>query len=148
MDVVVACCAGLDVHQASVVACVNSTGPNGRSHKEIRTFGTMRDDLIALRDWLKDAGVTAVAMESTGVYWKPVFQMLEDDFETIVVNAQHIKNVPGRKTDVKDCAWISDLLRHGLLRPGFVPPGRSVTCVNSIATAAKWRKYRPESATG
>jgi transposase len=122
MDVVVACCAGLDVHQASVVACVNSTGPNGRSHKEIRTFGTMRDDLIALRDWLKDAGVTAVAMESTGVYWKPVFQMLEDDFETIVVNAQHIKNVPGRKTDVKDCAWISDLLRHGLLRPGFVPP--------------------------
>lgn len=122
MEVVVACCAGLDVHQASVVACVNSTGRGGRSHKEVRTFGTMRDDLVALRDWLKEAGVTQVAMESTGVYWKPVYETLERDFETIVVNAQHIKNVPGRKTDVKDCEWISDLLRHGLLRPGFVPP--------------------------
>ena len=122
MEVVVACCAGLDVHQASVVACVNSTDRGGRSHKEVRTFGTMRDDLIALRDWLKQAGVTMVAMESTGVYWKPVYEALEHDFETVVVNAQHIKNVPGRKTDVKDCEWISDLLRHGLIRPGFVPP--------------------------
>jgi transposase len=122
MEVIVACCAGLDVHQASVVACVNSTGRGGRSHKEVRTFGTMRDDLVALRDWLKDAGVTLVAMESTGVYWKPVYETLEDHFETIVVNARHIKNVPGRKTDVKDCEWISDLLRHGLIRPGFVPP--------------------------
>jgi len=122
MEVIVACCAGLDVHQASVVACVNSTGRGGRSHKEVRTFGTMRDDLIALRDWLKDAGVTLVAMESTGVYWKPVYDALEDHFETSVVNAQHIKNVPGRKTDVKDCEWTSDLLRHGLVRPGFVPP--------------------------
>jgi len=122
MEVVVACCAGLDVHQASVVACVNSTGRGGRSHKEVRSFGTMRDDLIALRDWLKEAGVTLAAMESTGVYWKPVYDALEDTFETIVVNAQHIRNVPGRKTDVKDCEWISDLLRHGLLRPGYVPP--------------------------
>jgi transposase len=122
MDVVVACCAGLDVHQASVVACVNSTGPGGRPHKEVRTFATMRDDLIALHDWLKEAGVTRVAMESTGVYWKPVYAALEDDFDTIVANAQHIKNVPGRKTDVKDCEWTSDLLRHGLIRPGFVPP--------------------------
>lgn len=122
MEVVVGCCGGLDVHQASVVACVNRTGRGGRSDKEVRTFGTMRDDLVALRDWLKQAGVTRVAMESTGVYWKPVYEALEDDFDTIVVNAQHIKNVPGRKTDVKDCAWISDLLRHGLIRPGFVPP--------------------------
>ena len=122
MDVVVACCAGLDVHQASVVACVNSTGRGGRSHKEVRTFGTMRDDLIALHDWLKHAGVTQVVMESTGVYWKPVYAALEDDFDTIVANAQHIKNVPGRKTDVKDCEWSSDLLRHGLIRAGFVPP--------------------------
>ena len=122
MEVVVPCCAGLDVHQASVVACVNSTGRGGRSHKEVRTFGTMRDDLGALRDWLKAAGVTLVAMESTGVYWKPVYEALEDHCQTIVVNAQHIRNVPGRKTDVKDCEWISDLLRHGLLRPGFVPP--------------------------
>ena len=122
MDVIVACCAGLDVHQASVVACVNRSGPNGRSEKQIRTFGTMRADLVALRDWLRDAGVSLVGMESTGVYWKPVYAALEDSFATIVVNAQHIKNVPGRKTDVKDCAWISDLLRHGLVRPGFVPP--------------------------
>ena len=122
MEVVVACCAGLDVHQASVVACVNSTGHNGRSHKEVRTFGTMRDDLAALRDWLKDAGVTQVAMESTGVYWKPVYEMLEDHFDVLVANARHIKNVPGRKTDVKDCEWESDLLRHGLIARGFVPP--------------------------
>jgi len=122
MEVVVACCAGLDVHQASVVACVNSTGRGGRSHKEVRTFGTMRADLIALRDWLKQAGVTLVAMESTGVYWKPVFEMLEDDHDVIVANARHIKNVPGRKTDVKDCEWISDLARHGLISRGFVPP--------------------------
>ena len=122
MEIVVACCAGLDVHQASVVACVNRTARDGRSHKEVRTFGTMRDDLIALRAWLQDAGVTLVAMESTGVYWKPVYEALEDACETIVVNAQHIKTVPGRKTDVKDCEWISDLLRHGLIRPGFVPP--------------------------
>ena len=122
MEVVVACCAGLDVHQASVVACVNSTGRGGRSHKEVRTFGTMRADLIALRDWLKQAGVTLVAMESTGVYWKPVFERLEDDHDVIVANARHIKNVPGRKTDVKDCEWISDLARHGLISRGFVPP--------------------------
>ncbi len=121
MDVVVACCAGLDVHQASVMACINRTGRNGRSHKEVRSFGAMRDDLIALREWLKQAGVTQVAMESTGVYWKPVHEALEDTFITLVVNARHIKTVPGRKTDVKDCEWISDLLRHGLIRAGFVP---------------------------
>jgi transposase len=102
MEVTVACCAGLDVHQASVVACVNSTGRGGRSHKEVRTFGTMHDDLITLRHWLKDVGVTRVAMESTGVYWKPVYETLEDKFDSIpafagTVNARHIKNVPGRK---------------------------------------------------
>lgn len=122
MEVVVACCAGLDVHQASVVACVNRTGHGGRSHKEVRTFGTMREDLIALREWLKQAGVSLVAMESTGVYWKPVFEMLEGLCDVIVANARHIKNVPGRKTDVKDCEWISDLARHGLISRGFVPP--------------------------
>ena len=122
MEVIAACCAGLDVHQASVVACVNKSGRGGRSHKEVRSFGAMRDDLIALRDWLKQEGVTLVAMESTGVYWKPVYDALEDHFELIVANARHIKNVPGRKTDVKDCEWESDLARHGLIRPGFVPP--------------------------
>jgi transposase len=122
MEVVVACCAGLDVHQASVVACVNGTGRGGKSHKQVRSFGTMRDDLIVLRDWLTQAGVTLVAMESTGVYWKPVYEMLEDQFDVMVANARHIKNVPGRKTDVKDCEWISDLARHGLISRGFVPP--------------------------
>lgn len=122
MEVVIPCCAGLDVHQASVVACVNSTGRGGRSNKEVRTFATMREDLIALRDWLKGSGVSLVAMESTGVYWKPVYEMLEDDFDPMVANARHIKNVPGRKTDVKDCEWISDLARHGLITRGFVPP--------------------------
>jgi transposase len=99
MEVVVACCAGLDVHQASVVACINRTGQAGRSRKEVRSFGTMRDDLIALRNWLMASGVTLVAMESTGVYWKPVHEMLEDHFDVMVANARHIKNVPGRKTD-------------------------------------------------
>lgn len=122
MEVVVECCAGLDVHQATVVACVNRTGRGGRSHKEVRSFSTMHDALIALRDWLKAEGVAVVAMESTGVYWKPVYAVLEGQFDLIVANAQHIKNVPGRKTDVKDCEWISDLTRHGLIAPGFVPP--------------------------
>lgn len=122
MEVVAACCAGLDVHQASVVACVNRTGRDGRSHKEVRTFGTMRGDLVALGDWLKQAGCALVAMESTGVYWKPVYAMLEDHFDLMVANARHIKNVPGRKTDVKDCEWISDLARYGLICRSFVPP--------------------------
>jgi len=122
MEVIVPCCAGLDVHQATVVACVNRSGLHGRSQKDVRTFGTMHDDLIALRDWLKDAGCALVAMESTGVYWKPVYEALEDHFDLMVANARHIKNVPGRKTDVKDCEWISDLARHGLISRGFVPP--------------------------
>src|SRR5450432_4164370 len=122
MEVVAACCAGLDVHQASVVACVNRTGHDGHSRKEVRSFGTMRGDLIALRDWLKQDGCVLVAMESTGVYWKPVYEMLEDHFELMVANARHIKNVPGRKTDVKDCEWISDLARYGLICRSFVPP--------------------------
>jgi transposase len=122
MEVLVACCAGLDVHQASVVACLNRTDAGGRSHKEIKTFGTMRADLLALRAWLQQAGCTLVVMESTGVYWKPVYEALEDHFAVIVANPQHIKNVPGRKTDVKDCDWISELARHGLIAAGFVPP--------------------------
>jgi len=122
MEVIVPCCAGLDVHQATVVACVNRSGLHGRSQKDVRTFGTMHDDLIALRDWLKDAGCALVAMESTGVYWKPVYEALEDHFDLMVANARHIKNVPGRKTDVKDCEWVSDLARHGLISRGFVPP--------------------------
>jgi transposase len=117
MDVVHERCVGLDVHKKTVVACV--IGPEGR---ETRTFGTMTDDLEELAEWLEGDGVTHVAMESTGVFWKPVYNVLEQfPFELVVVNAQHMKTVPGRKTDVKDAEWIADLLRHGLLRASYVP---------------------------
>jgi transposase len=110
-------CCGLDVHKKTVVACV--IVPEGR---ELRTFGTMTDDLEALAGWLEERGVTHVAMESTGVFWKPVYNVLETfELELLVVNAQHMKAVPGRKTDVKDAEWIADLLRHGLLRASYVP---------------------------
>lgn len=122
MDAIVECCAGLDVHQATVVACVNSGPSNKRSRKEVRTFGTTRAALEEMQDWLTACGCTLVAMESTGIYWHPVYAALEGHFELIVGNAQHIKNVPGRKTDVKDCEWISDLARHGLIARSFVPP--------------------------
>lgn len=121
MEIVHPCCAGLDVHKKTVVACALTTAPNGQLHKQIRTFGTLTAELLALGDWLQTLGVTTVAMESTGEFWKPVYNLLEDQFELLVVNAQHIKNVPGRKTDVKDAEWIADLLRHGLLRGSFIP---------------------------
>ena len=116
------CCAGLDVHKRTVVACLVRTAEDGRRSKELRTFGTMTDDLLALADWLQTAGCAAVAMESTGVYWKPVYNLLEGrEGAVLVVNAAHIKAVPGRKTDMKDAEWIADLLQHGLLRPSFIP---------------------------
>ena len=122
MDVTYTHCAGLDVHKKSVVACCLTPGPNGELVSETRTFGTMTQDLLALSDWLTSKGVTHVAMEATAEFWKPVYNLLEASFVILVVNAQHIKNVPGRKTDVKDAAWIADLLRHGLLRGSFIPP--------------------------
>src|SRR5664279_2056305 len=123
MEAIIECCAGLDVHQATVVVCVNKGGPaNQRSGKQVRTFSTTRHGLGEMRDWLSGCGCTLVAMESTGIYWRPVYAELEGHFELIVGNAQHIKNVPGRKTDVKDCEWISDLARHGLIAKSFVPP--------------------------
>src|SRR5450432_728192 len=122
MDVVYARCAGLDVHKKSVVACRITRDEQGEWHLEVRSFGTMVDDLLALADWLRIAGVTHVAMESTGVYWKPVFNILEGSFEVLLVNAKHIKFVPGRKTDVKDAQWIAELLQHGLLKASFIPP--------------------------
>lgn len=122
MNVIYTACAGLDVHKKGVTACVWITPPQGEATKETRSFGTMTEDLLALRDWLQSQGVTHAAMESTGVYWKPVYNVLEGGFELLVVNAQHIKAVPGRKTDVADAEWIGDLLRHGLLRGSFVPP--------------------------
>src|SRR5438309_5907400 len=122
MDIVYRCCAGLDMHKKTVVACVRRVDAAGHVCQDVRTFGTMTCHLLALCDWLVEQGVEQVAMESTGVYWKPVFNILESHLAVLLVNAQHIKQVPGRKTDVKDCAWIAQLLQHGLLRASFVPP--------------------------
>ena len=113
---------GLDVHQATVVACLLIVLADGQVSKQIRQFGTTTRELLALRDWLRSQGCTHLAMESTGVYWKPVYAILEGAVEIIVANAQRVKNVPGRKTDVKDAEWLADLLLHGLLKPSFVPP--------------------------
>lgn len=115
-------CAGLDVHQRSIVACRIVLDTAGQSSQEMRTFGSMTADLLQLSDWLRAGQVTHVAMESTGVYWKPVFNILEGSFEVLLVNAKHIKFVPGRKTDVKDAQWIAELLQHGLLKASFIPP--------------------------
>ena len=114
-------CAGLDVHKKTVVACRMVPAEDREWQVDIRTFGTMTDDLLRLHDWLVAANVSHVAMESTGVYWKPVFNILEEDFDVLLVNAKHIKFVPGRKTDVKDAQWIAELLQHGLLKASFVP---------------------------
>ena len=122
MDVVHTHCAGLDVHKKTVVASIILPDGKASLQKETRTFGTMTSDLLALSDWLMGYGATHVAMESTGEYWKPVFNILENNFEVLLVNAQHIKAVPGHKTDVKDSEWIAELLRHGLLKASFVPP--------------------------
>ena len=122
MDTLYPRCAGIDVHKNNVVVCVRCCHRPGKVCEEVRTFATMTRDLLALADWLAEHGVTHVAMESTGVYWKPVFNILEGGVHVILVNAEHIKQVPGRKTDVKDCQWIAQLLQHGLLRASFVPP--------------------------
>jgi transposase len=121
MDIVYQSCAGLDVHKETVVVCVRRTGRNGKVQQETRTFGTMTSQLLEMGDWLMEQGVRHLAMESTGVYWKPIWNLLEDQFQILLVNAQHIKQVPGRKTDVKDAEWIAQLLQHGLLRGSFVP---------------------------
>jgi transposase len=116
------CCAGLDVHKDTVVACVRRLDDQGHVHEDVRPFGTMTAALLDLGDWLVQAGVSQAAMESTGVYWKPVWHLLEGRCALLLVNAQHIKQVPGRKTDVKDCQWIAQLLQHGLLKASLVPP--------------------------
>jgi len=117
MEIVHTHCAGLDVHKKTVVAAIIVPG-----QKEVRTFETMTTDLLVLSDWLLSLEITDVAMESTGEYWKPVYNILEENFEVLLANAQHVKKVPGRKTDVMDAEWIADLLRHGLLRGSFIPP--------------------------
>ena len=114
-------CCGLDIHKKFVVACFLATGADGTVGKEGRTYSTMTADLLALSDWLRAEGCGPVVMESTGSYWKPLYNLLEGTLEVLVVNARHIKNVPGRKTDVRDGEWIAELLRHGLLQPSFIP---------------------------
>jgi transposase len=121
MDVLFERCCGLDVHKKLVVACVVVTRPDGELERTVHSFGTMTDDLLKLRDWLEECEVSHVAMESTGVYWQPIWNLLEDRFALLLVNAQHVHQVPGHKTDVRDCEWLADLLRHGLLRGSFVP---------------------------
>src|SRR6266508_1402708 len=122
MDRLIERCAGLDVHRDTVAACIRVPAEGGERHQEVRTFSTTTAGLLTLRDWLASYGVTVVGMESTGVYWRPVYYLLEDDFECWLLNAQHLRNVPGRKTDVADAAWIAQLVEHGLVRPSFVPP--------------------------
>ena len=122
MDLLIARCAGLDVHQGTVVATVRVPGTAGERLMVTATFGTMTADLLALRDWLQAYGVTHVALESTGVYWKPVYYVLEDAFTLLLINMQELKRVPGRKTDVKDSEWLAQLLECGLLRSSVVPP--------------------------
>jgi transposase len=122
MEAIIDRCCGLDVHKETVVACVLTARPAGRARRQIRTYGTTTGELEQLRDWLRETGCTHVGMESTGVYWVPVYTVLEGHFDLTVGNATHIRNVPGRKTDVKDSQWIAELIRCGLIRKSFVPP--------------------------
>ena len=115
-------CAGLDVHKKEIYACAWVLDEKGKRHQEICRFGAVTADLLRLADWLKRHGITHVAMEATGVYWRPVWAVLEGQFELLLVNPHHVKALPGRKTDAKDCEWLADLLQHGLLRGSFVPP--------------------------
>jgi len=144
MEVVNGYAGGLDVHKASVVACALYGDLQGKVVREVATFGTMTADLISLRDWLVERQVRIVAMESTGVYWKPVYTILVEALEVMVVNAAHMKAIPGRKTDVKDAEWIADLLRHGLLKGSFIPSEaqrdvRELTRLRSSVVAERGR---------
>ena len=135
MEVIYPRCAGLDVHKQTVVACVRIAG-NGSALQEVRTFATSTSGLLALADWLDSFAVEYVGMEATGVYWKPVWHVLEGHFELVLANAAHVKNVPGRKTDVNDAMWLADLLAHGLIRASFVPP----VTVQELRTLTRTRK--------
>jgi transposase len=144
MDIVVERCAGLDVHKDLVVACVRVPGPGGGDRvSEFAEFSAFTIDLLALRDWLGAQGVTRVGMEATGVYWKPVFYMLEDTVECWLLNARHMRNVPGRKTDMADAEWICRLMEHGLVRASFVPP----PAIRELRNLTRYRKTRIEERT-
>src|SRR2546425_3131908 len=135
MDVIYRRCGGLDVHKDNVVACARIVTDTG-VEQDVATFSTTTSALLALSDWLEQHGVTHVAMEATGAYWKPVWHVLEASFELVLANAMHVKNVPGRKTDVNDATWIADLLAHGLIRSSFVPP----TAVQELRALTRTRK--------
>jgi transposase len=135
MEVLYPRCAGLDVHKDSVVACARIVIDTG-VEQNVATFGTTTSALLALSDWLEEQGVTHVAMEATGTYWKPVWHVLEPAFTLVLANAMHVKNVPGRKTDVNDAMWIADFLAHGLIRGSFVPP----TAVQELRALTRTRK--------
>jgi transposase len=143
MDLVVERCCGLDVHKDTVVACVRTPGKGAQRDQQTRTFSTMTVSLLALRDWLVAMGVTLVGMESTGVYWKPVFYVLEEAMECWLLNAQHLRKVPGRKTDVADAEWICKLVEHGLVRPSFVPPPP----IRELRDLTRYRKAQIEERT-
>jgi transposase len=143
MDILIERCCGLDVHKDTVVACVRTPGKGGRRSQETRTFGTMTTDVLALRDWLVAMAVTLCGMESTGVYWKPIYYVLEDATQCWLLNARHLRNVPGRKTDVGDAEWICQLLEHGLVRPSFVPPKP----IRELRDLTRYRKAQIEERT-
>ena len=143
MEQLVERCAGLDVHKDSVVACVRVPGEGGARVQETRTFQTTTQGLLVLLDWLRSYGVTLVGMESTGVYWRPIYYVLEDHFECWLLNAHHLRNVPGRKTDVKDAEWICQLVEHGLVRPSFVPPRE----IRELRDLVRYRKALIEERT-
>ena len=122
MEAIIERCCGIDVHKRNIVVCLAVGKPHEKPKTTIRTFTTMTRDLLACRDWLVSESCTHAVVESTGVYWKPVFNILEDSMEVVLANARDVKNVPGRKTDVKDCEWLAQLLRHGLVKGSFIPP--------------------------
>jgi transposase len=136
-------CAGLDIHKESIVACVRVPGEGGERDQHTRTFATTTQGLLTLLDWLRSYGVTLVGMESTGIYWRPVYYLLEDHMECWLLNAQHLRNVPGRKTDVKDAEWICQLVEHGLVRSSFVPPRE----IRELRDLVRYRKTLIEERT-
>jgi transposase len=144
MEVVYRCCAGLDVHKKSVSVCVSCREADGSKRQEIRAFATTTRDLLALADWLGEQGVTHVAMEATGVYWRPVWAILEGHHHLLLANPQHMQAVPGRKTDTKDCEWIADLLQHGLLQGSFVP----LTEIQDLRDLTRYRAELTQAQTG
>lgn len=122
MEAILERCCGIDVHKKTITVCLMTGKPQEKPKTTIRTFNTMTKDLLTCKEWLVSEGCTYAVVESTGVYWKPIFNILEDRMEVILANARHVKNVPGRKTDIKDCEWLAQLLRHGLIKGSFIPP--------------------------